>query len=47
MDEAYNEGYEDCEHGFGRDRNPFDEDTEEYWEWLEGWEDALADMNEE
>lgn len=44
---AYSEGYDAWDRGLPEDANPYEEGSQKAQEWLEGWEDALADLGEE
>lgn len=40
MDEIYEAGYSARDAGLGRGNNPYDNGTDEYKEWDEGWWDC-------
>lgn len=40
--EAYKEGYQSHDEGFGDLENPYDFPTREWSDWRDGWRDARA-----
>lgn len=40
FEKAYNEGYNASLAGEDEDRNPYEYQTDEYWDWRDGWNDA-------